>query len=371
MEVITINNRYSTSRLLTYIEEKELANTNFIRQNNFMLTKKGINMKEGGLRKKGYFNFSYKIVNNIGKNSNFQTWYLCDRNGKELFNIRHSIEIEKIAEHFKNGANISTVPLVSIVTPVFNGEKYLEETIISVLNQTYPNIEYIIIDGGSTDGTLDIIRKYENYISYWVSEADDGMYDAINKGFHFSNGQFLAWLNSDDFYNIGAVECVVDAFKSNINVRWLTGIPTLYNEKGIIIYVSPPKTYFRTLIKYGLYRGDVLGWLQQESMFWRRDLWEEIGSIKKKYKLAGDYYLWLKFANITDLYTLKTILGGFRIHSNRKDNKEAFLRSYFKECEEIKILKYKKIFKLIKFFINVLSIITPMKKISLMFIKGF
>ena len=89
-------------------------------------------------------------------------------------------------------------PLISIVTVVYNGEKYLEDSIKSVLNQSYKNIEYIIIDGGSTDGTLGIIRKYEKYISYWVSEPDKGQSDALNKGFKKSTGSILAWLNADD-----------------------------------------------------------------------------------------------------------------------------------------------------------------------------
>ena len=95
-------------------------------------------------------------------------------------------------------------PKISIVTPNYNGVKYLEQTIVSVLNQNYPNLEYIIIDGGSTDGSVEIIKKYESKLSYWVSEPDMGLYHAIQKGFEKSTGEIMAWINSDDMYVKGS-----------------------------------------------------------------------------------------------------------------------------------------------------------------------
>lgn len=114
-----------------------------------------------------------------------------------------------------NLQNNKKMPLVSIITVVYNGEKYLEQTIKSVINQTYKNIEYIIIDGGSTDGTLDIIKKYEQYISYWVSESDEGLYDAMNKGIRLAKGELIGIINSDDWYEENAVELMVDAYLKN------------------------------------------------------------------------------------------------------------------------------------------------------------
>ena len=105
--------------------------------------------------------------------------------------------------------------LVSIITVVYNGEKYLEQTIQSVINQTYPNIEYIIIDGGSTDGTLEIIKKYKKHISYWVSEPDKGIFDAVNKGIDIAKGKLIGMINSDDWYEPKAVEIIVEAYKNN------------------------------------------------------------------------------------------------------------------------------------------------------------
>ena len=106
-------------------------------------------------------------------------------------------------------------PLVSIITVVYNGEKYLEQTIQSVINQTYKNIEYIIIDGGSTDGTLDIVKQYEGHIAYWVSEPDKGLYDAMNKGIGLAKGELIGMINSDDWYELNTVEIISEAYKNN------------------------------------------------------------------------------------------------------------------------------------------------------------
>lgn len=104
---------------------------------------------------------------------------------------------------------------VSIITVVYNGAKTLEQTIQSVVNQTYANIEYIIIDGGSTDGTLDIIKKYEKHIAYWISEKDKGLYDAMNKGIKHAKGEIIGMINSDDWYETNAVELIIEAYKNN------------------------------------------------------------------------------------------------------------------------------------------------------------
>jgi len=106
-------------------------------------------------------------------------------------------------------------PLVSIITVVYNGEKYLEQTIDSVLNQSYKNIEYIVVDGGSTDGTLDILKKYGDKITKWVSEPDEGLYDAMNKGIGMTKGELIGMINSDDWYELDAVEQMVNAYKNN------------------------------------------------------------------------------------------------------------------------------------------------------------
>jgi len=114
-------------------------------------------------------------------------------------------------------------PLISIITVVYNGANTLEQTINSVLNQTYKNIEYIIIDGGSTDGTLEIIKKYQNDISHWISEPDKGLYDAMNKGIKIAEGELVGMINSDDWYEINAVELIVEAYKKNSDKKIFHG----------------------------------------------------------------------------------------------------------------------------------------------------
>ena len=121
-------------------------------------------------------------------------------------------------------------PLVSIITVVRNGEEHLEETIQHVLQQAYQNIEYIIIDGDSTDGTLDIIKKYDYAVDYWVSEGDRGIYDAMNKGISFSSGEILGIINSDDYYENDAVSLVVSTYKQNKDARIFFGDLFLINE---------------------------------------------------------------------------------------------------------------------------------------------
>ena len=123
-------------------------------------------------------------------------------------------------------------PLVSVITVVYNGEKYLEQTIQSVINQTYNNIEYIIIDGGSTDTTLDIIKKYKDYISYFISEPDNGLYDAMNKGIRRANGELIGMLNSDDWLNLDAISTVQNAYVKNPGTKILHGDRTDISVDG-------------------------------------------------------------------------------------------------------------------------------------------
>jgi glycosyltransferase involved in cell wall biosynthesis len=200
---------------------------------------------------------------------------------------------------------------LSIVTPVFNGAKYLEDTILSVLNQGYPNLEYIIIDGGSTDGSVDIIKKYEKQLAYWVSESDNGLYDAIRKGFEKSSGEIMAWINSDDMYHRGAFSIVSEIFGTFINIDWVMGIPSTYDELGRTIMVDGFKKWCKAKYHSGQYE-----WIQQESVFWRRSLWEKAGSkMDTSLKLAGDFELWMRFFRHAELYTLQVLLGGFRVRS--------------------------------------------------------
>lgn len=211
------------------------------------------------------------------------------------------------------------LPKISIVTPSFNQAQFLEQTIKSVLDQNYPNLEYIIIDGGSTDGSVDIIRKYEDRLTHWVSEPDYGQADAINKGFARSTGEIMAWLNSDDMYTPWAFSVVSSVFTENPSVRWICGMYAIWNRKDDMTYVRPPLGTWRPLLQLGMYDGQHLGAIQQESTFWRRSLWEEAGGyVQNDLHMAFDFELWLRFAGLEYLVHLPTVLGGNRKHEFQK-----------------------------------------------------
>ncbi|MBI3519361.1 MAG: glycosyltransferase, partial [Bacteroidetes bacterium] len=177
-------------------------------------------------------------------------------------------------------------PKISIVTVNYNSAKYLEATILSVLNQNYPNLEYIIIDGGSSDESVAIIKKYEDKLHYWVSEKDEGQYHGVQKGFEKSTGDIMAWINSDDLYVPFCFFEVANIFTQFPDVKWLMGIPREYTENGAML--SRITLPWGRWSKYRYYTYD-FQFIQQESTFWKRELWEKAGgSMSKTTKYAGD-----------------------------------------------------------------------------------
>jgi glycosyltransferase involved in cell wall biosynthesis len=218
-------------------------------------------------------------------------------------------------------------PKISIVTPSYNQGQYLEQTIQSVLAQNYPNLEYIIIDGGSTDDSVAIIKKYESQLTYWVSEPDKGLYDAIQKGFDKSTGEIMAWINSDDLYHNKSFFIVAEIFSKYNQVNWLQGIPSFFDEAGRTVYVNPLKRW----TKLDYYLGN-FEWIQQESIFWRRSLWElSEKKMTTEMKYAGDLDLWLRFFRHEKLYVTSALLGGFRLRSKGQLSLE-FLDQYMDEA---------------------------------------
>jgi len=203
------------------------------------------------------------------------------------------------------------LPKISIVTTNYNGGEWLERTILSVLGQGYPNLEYVVIDAGSNDNSVDIIRKYESQLHYWTSEPDNGMYDAIQKGFEKTSGDIMAWINSDDTYHRNAFFRIVEIFSDYPQINWLTGIPTGIDEHDNVFI--PRFEEFPMWSKMRFYAGDYK-WIQQESTFWRRKLWEDAGgTIDRKLKFAGDFNLWLRFFKYEKIYVAPILIGAFRM----------------------------------------------------------
>lgn len=206
-------------------------------------------------------------------------------------------------------------PKISIVTPVYNQVQYLEQTILSIINQGYPNLEYIIIDGGSTDGTIDLIRKYEEHLTYWVSEPDKGMYHAIQKGFEHSTGEIMCWLNSDDIFFDKSLFAIADIFMHHPEIEWFSGKSVSTDAKGMILSVDEIENI--KFCKYDFYLNRAF-WVPQPSTIWRRSIWEKIGgSLDTSLRLAGDFDLWLRFINVAPQYVANTLIGTYRIRDGQ------------------------------------------------------
>jgi glycosyltransferase involved in cell wall biosynthesis len=207
--------------------------------------------------------------------------------------------------------NVS-LPLISVVTPSFNQAEFIEETIRSVLDQEYPNLEYIIVDGGSTDGSHEIIQHYSDRLAWWVSEPDQGQTDAINKGFARARGDILAWLNSDDTYLPGALAEAASFLGKNPQVGMVYGNTNLVDGKGNILGLFPARqTNYQRLL-----RGFVH--IPQQASFFRAELWKKVGPLDPSFYFAMDYDLWVRLAKISKLHYHPRLWANFRLHGGAK-----------------------------------------------------
>jgi len=204
-------------------------------------------------------------------------------------------------------------PKISIITPSFNQGEFLEKTILSVLDQDYPNLEYIIMDGGSTDGSREIIQKYSDRLAYWQSMPDNGQASAIFQGFERSTGEILAWINSDDYYLPGTLFSVAEQFIRDPLGRWIVGDGIYVDEGGNTIYRYrriPPITFKTMFFSNNL--------VMQPATFWKRDLFFSTGGYDRTLKFSFDYDLFLKFSRVTPPVRLKKTLAAFRLHATSK-----------------------------------------------------
>ena len=221
-------------------------------------------------------------------------------------------------------------PKISVITPTFNQADYIEHTILSVINQNYPNLEYIILDAGSTDGTVEIIKKYQDKLSFWSSEKDNGLYDAVYKGFEMATGDVFAWINSDDVYLPNCLFTVAEVFSEFPQVKWLQGANSHIDEKGRVVSVYPSPYWTR----FDLAAGSNLS-IQQESTFIRASLWDNSRKpIDRNSQLAGDYGLWFSLFLHTDLYIISAALGCFRMRSSNQKS-YTHRNSYIEEKKNI------------------------------------
>lgn len=201
---------------------------------------------------------------------------------------------------------MNTSPLVSIITVTYNAKNYLEQTIQSVIAQTYPNIEYIIIDGGSTDGTIDVIKKYDNHIAHWVSEPDRGIYDAMNKGIRLAHGKLIGMVNASDYYEPNTVQRVIEAYQAKPNVGIFHGNINMLNEDGSFFKRKVADTNLQHLeMGFSIFH---------PTFFVTANVYETMGLYDIHFRLAADYDFALRCWKAGVIFHhIDSILSNFRV----------------------------------------------------------
>lgn len=207
-------------------------------------------------------------------------------------------------------------PLISIITPSYNQSDYLEMAMLSVLNQDYPNLEYIVVDGNSSDGSLEIIKKYADRLAWWVSEKDNGQADAFNKGLSHANGKYIGWLNSDDLYLEHAITEAVEILEINPDIAFVFGDVQSINQDGKIT----------NIMKYGNW--DILDLMKfkiigQPAVFMRKDLLVSIGGLDPSFHFLLDHQLWLKLASKASIKYSHKLWVAARFHAEAKNIAQA------------------------------------------------
>lgn len=208
---------------------------------------------------------------------------------------------------------MAELPRISIVTPSYNQARFLEATMRSVLDQGYPDLEYLVMDGGSTDGSVEIIETYQDRLTYWVSEPDQGQADAINRGFTRATGDILAWLNSDDTYEPGTLLAVAEAFARDPGARLVYGEGWYIDEMGNRVRPCRfVREAFRT--RHLVNRDPIL----QQAAFWTRDLWTQVGPLSETLNWVFDWDWFCRAHKLTHFCYLPRFLANYRVHGAAK-----------------------------------------------------
>jgi glycosyltransferase involved in cell wall biosynthesis len=202
------------------------------------------------------------------------------------------------------------LPLVSIVTPSYNRARFIEETILSIRGQDYPHIEHIVVDGGSSDGTLEILKRYDDRLR-WISEPDEGMFDAINQGFRMAQGDILAWLNTDDTYVVpDAVSTAVRFLLDNPQVGMVYGHCNIMDEQGQLVRELETQDFdLDCLIHWGLG-----SYICQPATFFQRQVLDTVGLLDTSFPLCADRDLWIRIGQKFEVRHLPQHLANFRLH---------------------------------------------------------
>ncbi len=209
---------------------------------------------------------------------------------------------------------MAKMPKISLVIPNLNCADFLEQTITSIVSQSYPNLELILSDGGSTDGSLDIVERYRGAFAHIISEPDTGQANAVNKGFSRATGEVMGWINSDDVLMSGGLGLVGSLFALKPKLDWVTGKLTTIDETGHVLASRRPRPISYQRLLAGDYQ-----WVQQESTFWRRSLWDKAGGqLDERLSLAVDGELWLRFSRCAELIAVHDKIGAFRFRKGQR-----------------------------------------------------
>ena len=220
----------------------------------------------------------------------------------------------------------------TIITPTLNSKKFVTQTINSVKKQTFKSYEHIIVDGCSTDGTIDILKKNKRHLTSLIIKKDKTMYEAIRKGFKIGTGKYFMWLNSDDYlYDKNSLKNLYNCLVK-YNYPWVTGRISIHDQKKKKICNYPPLIYPKKIIANGLANNCAWGFIQQENTIFSKKIYNEVGGINQKFKMAGDYDLWKRLAKKN---TLKSINVSIAVH-RKWDGQLTDFEKYYKEIKKNK-----------------------------------